>query len=53
MKHWLADLCIVIGLSSVGIGLWEMSPSLSKVVVGGIILAMGVWGYGIPRARRP
>ena len=46
---WLIDGCILVGLALIGVGLWEYSPSMSKVAVGGILLAMGVWGYSIPR----
>ena len=48
---WLADLCILVGLAGIGVGLWEFSPSASKVSLGVILLSMGVWGYGIPRRR--
>ena len=52
MKDWLADLCLIAGLSLVGYGLWEWSPALSKTVVGGILIAGGAFAYICKPPRR-
>ena len=51
------DLCAVVGLTLVAVGLWRVSPSASVVTVGALLLVAGVYGHlrtaSSPRPTKP
>lgn len=46
------DVITVIGLGMLGVGLWMVSPLLSLVVVGGLLVAGGLIGSLIKASDR-
>ncbi len=44
MKQKILDLVGLIGLASVGYGLWEISPAVSKIVIGGFFVVFAYIG---------
>ena len=43
-KELVVNVTGILGLSTMGVGLWWVSPAVSLIVVGGLMLAGSVWG---------